>query len=49
VWRNINDDIRPDKSKSREKIDAAMALINALAVASTDAPDEGGEFTLYAL
>lgn len=49
VWRNINDDVRLDKSKSREKIDAAAALVNALAVASTDAEPEAGEFTLYAL
>lgn len=46
VWRDMNDNVRPDKSKSSEKIDPVVALINALAVASTAAEEEAGDFRL---
>ena len=49
VWRDMNDNVRPDKSKSSEKIDPIVALINALAVASTDADEEAGDFRLVPL
>jgi len=49
IWRDMNDNIRPDKSKSSEKIDAVVATINALAVASTDAVEDAGDFALIPL
>lgn len=49
IWEDPNLNIRPDKAKSSEKVDPIFALINALALASTDAEPDGAEFTLYAL
>jgi phage terminase large subunit-like protein len=49
IWEDPNGNIRPDKAKSSEKVDAIFALINALAGASTDAEPEGSDFTLHAL
>lgn len=49
VWEDPNGNIRPDKAKSREKVDPIFALINALAVHSTDAEPEAGGFALVAL
>jgi phage terminase large subunit-like protein len=49
IWEDPNGSIRPDKSKSSEKVDPIFALINSLAGASTDAEPDGAEFTLYAL
>jgi phage terminase large subunit-like protein len=49
IWEDPNGSIRPDKSKSSEKVDPIFALINSLAGASTDAEPEGSDFTLHAL
>ena len=49
IWEDMNGNIRPDKAKSSEKVDPIFALINALALASTDAEPEGGTFALTAL
>jgi phage terminase large subunit-like protein len=40
--------IKPDKAKSREKIDGIAALVNALAVASTTTETET-DWNIYAL
>lgn len=45
IWEDPNKNIRPDKSKSSEKVDAIFALIDALAVASTDA-SSASDFSL---
>lgn len=49
IWEDPNGNIRPDKSKSSEKVDPIFAVINALALASTDAETESGSFDLIAL
>lgn len=46
VWEDPNGNIRPDKAKSKEKIDAAMATVIAFAVESTDVEPEDGGFVL---
>jgi len=49
IWEDPNGNIRPDKSKSSEKVDPIFAIINSLALASTDATPEAGEFKLIPL
>ena len=49
VWEDMNGNIRPDKAKSSEKVDPIFALINALALASTDAEPDGSEFKLIVI
>jgi phage terminase large subunit-like protein len=39
--------IKPDKAKSNEKIDGVAALVNALALASTDEDDVAGSLDDY--
>ena len=40
VYTDATGMIKPDKAKSTEKIDGIAALVNALALASTDEADE---------
>jgi len=49
IWEDPNLNIRPDKAKSSEKVDPIFALINALALASTDAEPESSGFSLVSL